>query len=133
MLNLKWKLNPLPWTTSYKKRGGIMLPERAIIKVPTEAEAECVMEFLEENGVLWVAGQRPTTRTFWNENGSKSCYRLDESRRLCYGTVEHYKAHRYNTPNEWYMLSVDEFIDRCTADDTVGNDELSPADLDEIL
>lgn len=110
-----------------------MLPERAIIKIPTEAEAKCVLEFLEQNGVFWAAGQRPTTRTFWDENGSETCYRLKTGKKLRYGTVERYREVSYATPDEWYMLSVGEFIDRCTVDDAVDNDELSPADLDEIL
>lgn len=110
-----------------------MLPERAIIKIPTKAEAKCVLEFLELNGVRWASGLKPTTQTFFHVNGSETCYRLIDCKTLFYGLAGYYRGIKYATPNEWYMLSVDEFIDRCTAGETVDNDELSPADLDEIL
>ena len=67
--------------------------------------------------------------TYWDVNKGASCYRLNHSE-VTFGPKTFYEKKHFAAYGDWYMISVDDFISRCTEG---GGDELVAVSLDAIL
>lgn len=106
-----------------------MLPKMAIIMAPTQQQAKCLMDFLDAQGIRWAAGNKLQKTTYWDVNKGASCYRLNHSE-VTFGPKTFYEKKHFAAYGDWYMISVDDFISRCTEG---GGDELVAVSLDAIL
>ena len=108
-----------------------MLPENAIIEATTESDANCLMKFLADNGVQWNGSRKLVGHNHWGVYGPLTCYRLRRAS-LTYGDKGYYQRFTDAKAFEgWCMISADEFITRCTAEER--EVELTAQNLEEIL
>lgn len=90
----------------------LMLGQDVIIHCPDKELVEELFDMFRNNGVYWMT-MTSMDRTYWGENGAKTCYRVRKDRGMNYGDTTCY----LNGDYENYIKCTFYGIDTKVADD----------------
>lgn len=91
------------WETPFEAS---MIGSNIIIHCPDGDLVSEFFEILKSNGVSWLGGES-LNRTYWDECGESTCYRIMSDKTMRRGDVECYQDARYDNYTKCTFCGVD--------------------------